>query len=137
MDLIDKLNAALDETERIARATFLSDSDDGDWIVSTNPDNGEVWGVLGTCISLGHFTRGGELDDPAQAVHIAHQSPKRILDQVAAHRKILDDCMTSYRAHLDDVPEDEEERWHRTGQGYVWFKVVKTLAEAYGIEVEA
>lgn len=44
--------------------------------------------------------------------------PERVLRQVAAHRKMLDDCMTSYRAHLDDVPEDEEERWHRTGQGY-------------------
>lgn len=133
MDLIDKLNAALDETERIARATFLSDSDDGDWIVSTNPDNGEVWGVLGTCISLGHFTRGGELDDPAQAVHIAHQSPKRILDQVAAHRKILDRWadltaeVAYWRGRGDEDAAPVATEW-------AYRQVAQLLAEAYGIK---
>ncbi len=48
-----------------------------------------------------------------------------------AHRKLLDDCFASYRSKLDEVPVDEEQRWHRAGQGYVWFKVIMTLAEAY------
>jgi hypothetical protein len=96
-ELVDRLRAALDQDERVALATRLSPSDSGDWIESHDND-GSVNGVLGTCIQIGLIGRNGDLDDPTQAVHIARYDPARVLRQVTAMRKLIDDLLAEPHA---------------------------------------
>jgi hypothetical protein len=91
-DLILWLTQRLDEDEQIARATMLTTTDKGEWTVTTDPHSGDdkPTGVLGTCIYIGMIGSNGDLDDPAQAIHIAEHDPARVLREVEAKRKILD-----------------------------------------------
>lgn len=123
-DFLAALRAALDEEERIARATFLSDGDDGDWMTTTN-DDGEVNGVLGRCIHIGMIGGNGDLDEPAQAIHIVRQSPKRTLRRAACDRKILDIHSGLHSCGFSDYDDADP------------CGTLLALAEAYGIEVEA
>lgn len=128
-ELIEQIREVLDEDERIARATMLTESDDGQWVETHDPDTGEPNGVLGHCMHIGLMRGGGDLDDPAQARHIARQDPKWTLALVEAHRKILDahpvvtkDGFRPWCATCDDQTQDYP------------CETVLALAEAYGIE---
>lgn len=130
--LIEALKVRLDIDERIARATLLTASDDGDWIVCYDR-SGEPNGVVGTCIHIG-VSVGGDLDEPAQAFHIARQNPARTLAMVAAHREILE-----LHKRSDEVP------WYsvcdRCGTPLEYpvdwpCPTIKALAKGYGIEVQ-
>jgi hypothetical protein len=88
-DLISWLTQQLDEDERIARSTFLVEGDDGEWIVSFNPDTDEATGVLGRSIHIGMIGGNGDLDEVCQAEHIVRFNPARVLREVEAKRQIL------------------------------------------------
>lgn len=124
-NLVEEIRAAIEEDERIARATFLSDGDDGAWIVCTRPDTDEPSGVLGRCIHIGMIGGSGDLDDPAQAVHIARQNPKRTVRGVAAMRKVLDIHSGPHSCGFSDYDDADP------------CGTLLALAEAYGIEIEA
>lgn len=68
----------------------------------------------------------------ADAAQIIRNDPATTLRRVAAHRDILT-AYSKYRSKLDETPEDEEQRWHTTGQGYVWHHVICGLADYYAI----
>lgn len=84
-DLVEKLNAALDEEERIALAAH---ADEPRW-EARNADGGfhmeDPW--VGYKDDLGTVATGMREET---AVHMAFQDPKRALRRVAAHRKILE-----------------------------------------------
>lgn len=94
--MIARLRAALDETERIARAATA-----GPWD-TTGPDTIAQWGIydrdwrVAEVVAYDHDnalgqSRGpGYIDPDANAAHIAHFNPDWVLRQVAAHRKILE-----------------------------------------------
>lgn len=95
IDLVKWLERQLDEDERIARATMLTSTDKGEWTVTADPRSGDdkPTGVLGTCIHIGMIGGNGDLDDPAQAIHIAEHDPARVLREVEAKRALLHDCV--------------------------------------------
>lgn len=143
MDL-DKLKAAIDESERIARAATA-----GPWRVDDETYAEIIYGGTDDMTSVVSGGRwGGEasvFDQTADALHIAAQNPAVTLRMVAAHRKILD-------LHAPDEgccavchgPEEMQEFYDReTEQETVeWISdpapypcdTVRALAEGYGIE---
>jgi hypothetical protein len=143
---LDKLRAAMDETERVARAA------------------GATWTMEGERDELlldfgGHTTSdiGFYEDDalrPAEARHIALHDPERELRTIAAHRKILalwDDNERELEANSAEFSrparpmEDDAQRFRHLGnakaqgwelQGRRWAlrAMLTALAEAYGVE---
>lgn len=164
MSLIEKLTAALDETERIARAAVRHPSrynsdlrdheecgvDDGEWtadrceVISANPHRGDFFhgGIM-------IYDEGGHNEE--QAKHIAHNDPAHVLRQVAVHRKILDQHEIEYERPAFNIyfqrMDNPRGRWlclpcsetidgvRQYGDGPAC-PTVLALAEAYGIEVE-
>jgi hypothetical protein len=118
MELTDRIRAALDETERVAREawqenwrwyaedkTVMTHGQDGEW---------EGYRTVGT---------------RADAEHIALHDPERVLRMVAAHRKILD-------AWVAADAEAQKDPYEKSVTGY-WEGLdtaVAALAEAYGVE---
>lgn len=138
-DLVDRLRAALDETERVARAA------------------GAAWTLEGERDELlldfgGHTTTaiGFYEDDalrPAEAAHIVRHDPASVLRMVAAHRKILN--LHDPRANLDAAGGERALQRFATAYycptcgGRDWdieeigdepCDTLKALAEAYGVE---
>lgn len=132
-DLIERLRLKLDEGERIARATFLSERDDGDWIVCRD-DNGEPHGVLGTCIHIGMIGGNGDLDHPAQAEHIAHNNPKNKLAMIAAHREVLAIAEMTLDLTNSDRKDDDGVLLTVPIARRRIRDVLRALARGYGIE---
>lgn len=83
-DLLARLRAAIDETERMARAAMEPANDDGVWKRGgLSHDSARVAG-LGIVI----YDEGGH--DMDQAEHIARHDPASVLRRCAADRKILE-----------------------------------------------
>lgn len=129
-ELIDRLKAAIDEDERIAKAT-----ESGEW--EAHGSYGDAW----VAEKDGHLVAAHRevypecaisLDDDV-AVHIARHDPARVLRQVKAHRTILSwaleatkMCEVSGNGTLGHPGE------HMMGDIGRW--TIEALAEAYGIE---
>jgi hypothetical protein len=104
-DLVDRLQAAIDAELK-----------------------GTDWPHRPTCQMLKPVPPGFPFDcfscncDAVDTWMRIHETNRKILGGYAA-----------YRARLDRKFEDDSDIWHFTGQGYVWYKVILALTEAYGI----
>jgi hypothetical protein len=93
-DLVEFLRAALDEDERVARVATP-----GPWRLDAGlrlPEQIDV-------VSVDYFTVCEDLED-TDAAHIARHDPARVLAEVAAKRKLLDE----YEAASRDPDTDPE-----------------------------
>lgn len=137
MSLIEKLTAALGETERIANAALShpgewsraggwirTGTDDGRWHTGEFGDQSRIDGI-----GITIYDEGGHDED--QARHIAHNDPAHVLRQVAAHRRILEIHSGSH-----ECTSAEDSCVWIDGIAGVNCETVEVLAEAYGIEVE-
>lgn len=88
-DLIEWLRAQLDADERIARATIDHPDDDGTW---TNDESGNVSGKTMAIYADDHDQRHGE--------HITRHDPARVLADVDAKRRMVDECAVTIRQGL-------------------------------------
>ena len=107
--LIEKLTAALDETEELA-TDAAEQVGDGNWrqratgiVTAADPDREVADYAIVECID-----------------HIVHNDPARVLRQVAAHRKLLDLAKVMHEDYYDNGAD----------------QLIAVLAETYGIEVE-
>lgn len=132
-DLAARLLAAIDETERIARAA--ADGDSGDWFV------GDKWNVY-------RREDTTPLDDEAtnalvvydnvhdQSVHIVHNDPQAVLRRCAADRKILELHNDPVRGFSTLQCATCVGSW-ATEEGEDWpCGTLRALAAAYGITEE-
>lgn len=124
-DLLEKLEAALDQTEQIARdaldeAPWEARNADADGIHMEDP-----W--VGYRDELGTVATGMRAD---QAIHIALNDPKRILRRVARDRKLLDLHLPLFA----DRSYTECASCHGSYSDYPC-PTIKALAEDYEIEV--
>lgn len=127
-DLINKLTAALDETERIAlaaieggRCDYPDLHDHANWHA---PSRGDV-------ASCGTILVFADYPDERVVDHIVHNDPAHVLRQVAAHRKILELHSGSHEC----TSAEDNCVWIDGISGAIC-ETVKIAAEAYGIEVE-
>lgn len=130
-DLVARLRAALDETERIARACEPG----VDFHAGEDPSRPGTFDVEAyESGSLGNFVQVGQVDAPFVA-HIARHDPASVLRMVTAHRKILDEVVDE--ASGLDISVDIDRRVgprDTTTEPYLGDVLVRILAEAYGIE---
>lgn len=84
-ELIAFLRACLDEDERVARAVPVGEicAPPAHWATGADPGGEETW-VLGTYEDINAHT-------PAAADHVARHDPARVLREVEAKRRILDE----------------------------------------------
>lgn len=98
-DLIAFLNARLDDDERLASA-----ASPGPW--SENAESDEVMAVDGITVCDGFALSGNQLR--ATVAHIARHDPARVLAEVEAKRRILDE-------HRPIVDGDRDPAWPPPG----------------------
>lgn len=143
-DLLQKIEAAIAETERIARSALRNPArydaklgdyvdigvDDGEWVASgcmvepANPGRGDVF-QGGITI----YDEGGHTEE--QATHIALNDPKRVLRRVARDRKLLEEHKPR---DVESIPYTECVTCHGSYVSWPCATVV-LLAEDYEIEV--
>jgi hypothetical protein len=161
--LADRIRAALDETERVARAATPGPWRWGDWSATFGTLEQDPY-VLERAPGLGPFPAlrhrdndaeqvlytepGVDHDEAANRTHIALHDPERELRMVAAHRKILDLHEPSeYRIRRGGVTEVVMQCDHcaslcHSGSGLSCdspdapypCETVQIVAEAYGVE---
>lgn len=111
-DLVAAIRAALDETERIARACWPG----VDFHASEDPSNPGTFDVEAyESGSLGNFVEVGRVAAPF-AEHIARHDPAAVLRRCAADRELIE----MYEARGGDLATLEA--------------VFEVIAEAYGVE---
>lgn len=109
-DLAARLLAAIEETERVARAAT-----DGPWTAYAT--RGVFAGVLDRDWVAG--------TDPAEAEHIARHDPAAVLRRCEADRRIVEYCEMTLTDKLSEAPES-----------CMADSVLEYLADGYGLEVE-
>lgn len=125
-ELIAKLNAALDEDERVALSTHDADEP---WSVEpfqpTEPGGlpGSTWVVNGPDGENGVAVVQGSF----RANHIVRHDPARVLRQVAAIRKVL-------AAYQDESTYLAANLRADGGVAHGLWTAIEAFAEAYGIE---
>jgi Family of unknown function (DUF6221) len=157
--LVDRLRAALDEDERMAKAALfhprtwdetvgdnvIIGEDDGQWkadgreIVSANQFRAAADDYQD---AIHIYDEGGHTEE--QAEHIARHDPARVLRQVAAMRKILDEH--DFQLKIDSTMHGKEllcfcpgcggRDWEFESVGYQPCPTIRALAENYEIEVD-
>lgn len=164
MNLVEEIEKALDEDERIARASLRNPSrydhtigdhvdigvDDGEWTAdrcAVEPGNPPVGDVFVGGIHI--YDEGGHTEEQAQ--HIARQDPKRILRQAAARRRML----ARHQPERRRISVEDDTGWTVSGWYVCWWCTPNSkiyagqrnliewpcpdiidLAEAYEIEVQ-
>jgi hypothetical protein len=135
-DLVTRVRAAMDETERLASAA-LNHPDAID--SGARLDDG-VWEDHGECVDSPNIPWGSGINlmskpggvTGEQAQHIAHHDPKRELRKVAVDRRLLDHAV-AHCAKYDERAEagDRSQIEH----GAAMYEIVVQLAAGYGIEL--
>lgn len=123
MDLVERLRAALDEEERVARNAHQG----AEWVaLHFGPYNRES--LVRACTADETWIIA-EVTKVDQGEHIARQDPRRTLARVEALRKILKRHEGEHECSVYD---------HDTNCSWVtWVEdcaTISALAEAYGIE---
>jgi hypothetical protein len=134
MTLHERISAAVEK--RLAVAAAAAEGDSGQWFMD---EKGNVYRVEDEARYDDDYQ--GEENKlvvygyvKSQTEHIADNDPDQIIRDCRRDLKMLAEY-AKYRDGLD-VKRDNDDSWHFTGQGYVWHKVIRYLAEAYEIGVD-
>lgn len=132
-DLIDHLNKMLDQDEGTAQAAtrgpwryevFRRDGLKSEWVLSGTSD---PYGVIMGDVGIGWMANTG-VPNPE---HIARHDPARVLREVAALRRIIDDYRIADRACMGADAGDPSYATIRAGRD-AFKSVLQTYAEASG-----
>lgn len=118
-DLVQWLHAQLDEDQRIAEAA--RDQSSAQWHHDTSYDNGYVYDENSQAVVYDEGTPAHE-----EAEHIAAHDPARVLREIEAKRRLLDDYTVTARirdeaaerikATVDHPDSKDLETWDRAQQ---------------------
>lgn len=94
-DIIDFLQARLDEDERVALDAYGAQWEVGPTFGALNNrvyvrEKGDLIDSVGTCVIAGQVSNVPQFR--ANAQHIARWDPARVLAEVEAKRRIIDEC---------------------------------------------